>query len=378
MAVTAKPRCFVAMAFDHEDTDALYEGAIRPVLKANGILPVIINRREDNRDINHQIIEQLNACDFCITDLTYTRPSVYFEAGYAQRAVDVIYTVRSDHLLKNQPDDVRVHFDLQMKPLIKWTSPEDKTFPGRLERRLRSTVLRNWRSSQKEIQKEREDRDQFAHMPLRSRLIMLRRRAVSTVVRLGFSEWTPLVGPYLTGDSMGWRQVLAQVASLHWLLSERRQNRLLQVASVRIEESLPLQKLRDEYGRRFVSSNYVPHLKASRMVAERSPVNRTIEHYLLGSLRPVPQSRIMSAIPLLSWDASNSRYETVVEWQDSALRWRTTGQKRDSVKVQFAVSRTIYMYFVDGIRSLPEFQDRLNAIAEQIKGDQQRHAQRRG
>ena len=125
-------------------------------------------------------------------------------------------------------------------------------------------------------------------------------------------------------------------------------------------------------------SNYVPHLKASRMVAERSPVNRTIEHYLLGSLRPVPQSRIMSAIPLLSWDASNSRYETVVEWQDSALRWRTTGQKRDSVKVQFAVSRTIYMYFVDGIRSLPEFQDRLNAIAEQIKGDQQRHAQRRG
>ena len=241
------------MAFDHEDTDALYEGAIRPVLKANGILPVIINRREDNRDINHQIIEQLNACDFCITDLTYTRPSVYFEAGYAQRAVDVIYTVRSDHLLKNQPDDVRVHFDLQMKPLIKWTSPEDKTFPGRLERRLRSTVLRNWRSSQKEIQKEREDRDQFAHMPLRSRLIMLRRRAVSTVVRLGFSEWTPLVGPYLTGDSMGWRQVLAQVASLHWLLSERRQNRLLQVASVRIEESLPLQKLRDEYGRRFVS-----------------------------------------------------------------------------------------------------------------------------
>ena len=61
---------------------------------------MIINRREDNRDINHQIIEQLNACDFCITDLTYTRPSVYFEAGYAQRAVDVIYTVRSDHLLR--------------------------------------------------------------------------------------------------------------------------------------------------------------------------------------------------------------------------------------------------------------------------------------
>ena len=59
MAANRKPRCFVAMAFDHDDTNLLFDKAILPVLKANGIVPVIINRREDNRDINQQIIEQL-------------------------------------------------------------------------------------------------------------------------------------------------------------------------------------------------------------------------------------------------------------------------------------------------------------------------------
>ncbi|MBA7694210.1 hypothetical protein ES703_102817 [subsurface metagenome] len=126
MTLARKPRCFVAMAFDHDDTDSLYEKSIKPVLKSLGVIPVIINRREDNRDINQQIIKQLNACDFCIADLTYTRPSVYFEAGYAQRAVEVVYTVRNDHLHKNQPDDRRVHFDLQMKPLIRWVGPDDE------------------------------------------------------------------------------------------------------------------------------------------------------------------------------------------------------------------------------------------------------------
>lgn len=142
MSSTTKPRCFVAMAFDHEDTDQIYDNVIEKILTRNGVIPIIINRKQDNRDINIQIIDELDRCDFCITDLTYTRPSVYFEAGYAQRQVEVIYTVRSDHLKKNQPDDKRVHFDLQMKPIIRWKNPEDTTFPIRLEKRLKTTILK--------------------------------------------------------------------------------------------------------------------------------------------------------------------------------------------------------------------------------------------
>ena len=54
-----KPICFIAMAFEHDDTDTLYESQILPVLKRNNVTPIIINRRQSNDDLNIQIIEQL-------------------------------------------------------------------------------------------------------------------------------------------------------------------------------------------------------------------------------------------------------------------------------------------------------------------------------
>lgn len=124
----SRAACFMAMAFGREDTDSLYEDQIFPVLKRNKIKPIIINRRQSNQDLNIQIIEELLTCDLCISDLTYARPSVYYEAGFAERFILVIYTVRKDHLSRGQPDELRVHFDLQMKPLITWANPKDPTF----------------------------------------------------------------------------------------------------------------------------------------------------------------------------------------------------------------------------------------------------------
>jgi len=123
--MSEKPTCFVAMAFGKEDTEKLYDNLMLPVLNKLNIRPVIINRQESNDDLNLQIIEELEKCDFAIADLTYARPSVYFEAGFAQRAVEVIYTVRADHLKNSQPDALRVHFDLQMKNLITWSGTDD-------------------------------------------------------------------------------------------------------------------------------------------------------------------------------------------------------------------------------------------------------------
>ena len=91
------------MAFDHDDTDALYEKSIQPVLKSNSVTPVIINRREDNRDINNQIIEQLESCDFCIVDLNL-HPAIGLlrSLQFTPSAQwEVIYTVRSDHLARD-------------------------------------------------------------------------------------------------------------------------------------------------------------------------------------------------------------------------------------------------------------------------------------
>src|SRR6267143_392191 len=91
-------KCFVAMAIGHEETDAVYDGLIAPTLRNKRVRPVRVDRIEHNEDIDDKIISEIETCDFMVADLTFARPSVYFEAGYAQRKVPVIYTGRKDHL----------------------------------------------------------------------------------------------------------------------------------------------------------------------------------------------------------------------------------------------------------------------------------------
>jgi len=182
------PVCFVAMAFGRDDTDLFYEQQILPVLKHNGVKPVIINRHQSNDDLNFQIFDQLEKADFCIADLTYTRPSVYFEAGYAQRSIPVIYTVRKDHLGKGQPDDLRVHFDMQMKPIIDWVNVDDRTFAKRLEDRIKATFLREWIKGQKHNLKYENDEKKFREMPGFERHNYVRYHTILALRKLGYKE----------------------------------------------------------------------------------------------------------------------------------------------------------------------------------------------
>jgi hypothetical protein len=112
----AKLRCFVAMAFGHKDTDAIFR-ALRRTLGPLGVNAQRVDRIEHNDNIDTRIISEIEAADLVIADLTYARPSVYFEAGYAQRAIPVMFTARSDHFRErdNDPNGNRhVHFDLKM------------------------------------------------------------------------------------------------------------------------------------------------------------------------------------------------------------------------------------------------------------------------
>ncbi len=174
-----KPRCFVAIAFDQPDTDKIYKKAISTTLQKNKIIPIIINQRETNQDINIQIIEQLKNCDFCISDLTYARPSVYYEAGFAQRNVEVIYTARADHFKRDQPDDLRIHFDLQMKPIIKWKNENDKNFTKQLEKRLKNTVLKKFNREQILKQKAQNKKKDFLSLPISEQLLKAKKSALS-------------------------------------------------------------------------------------------------------------------------------------------------------------------------------------------------------
>lgn len=350
------------MAFGQDDTEKLYEKSILPVLKANGVTPVIINRRDDNRDINNQIIEQLDACDFAIADLTYTRPSVYFEAGYAQRKVEVIYTVRFDHLKQSQPDDKRVHFDLQMKPIIKWKTANNKSFRASLERRLRKTVLREFKRAQATIEKERIQKDKFSHMPLNDRLISVRCGALLSLYRLDFRYWEILV--YQWGNKqLSYHKNLADLKQWHWLMSIVRKKRLTSLISLRVEESLTLKKLRDEVNSKFIKSNYPPHLHGSDMSKERFPVNKSVEHHVLCNLKQLPKDRIMSAMPRLRWESALNCYFLELPWV-----WKETIWLRGKSKyLTLSVERQISVHIIDNIQSLTEYNTRLATVMQNIK-----------
>lgn len=166
-------RCFIAMASGKIDTDKLYKGQIKPALRRHQVTPVLVEQQEHNDDIDDRIISELRTCDFAIADLTYSRPSVYFEAGFAQRAVPVIYTCRADHFQLPSADDIhelhRVHFDLQMKNIIRWLSPVDEKFAARLNRRIAAVVL-PLMAFRKEQDAEREEVNAFNSLLVKERL----------------------------------------------------------------------------------------------------------------------------------------------------------------------------------------------------------------
>ena len=134
-------RCFVAMAFDNADTDDWYDNTLTPLLTSVGATVRRVDRIEHNDDIDDKIIEEIRAADFMVADLTYARPSVYFEAGFAQRQIPVVYTVRADHFAP-QPDapQLKVHFDLAMRNIIAWRTPRDAQFTKRMKARVTQVI----------------------------------------------------------------------------------------------------------------------------------------------------------------------------------------------------------------------------------------------
>ena len=177
-------RCFVAMAFGQSDTDRLFDRVLRPILAAEDLVVTRIDRKEHNRNINDVILEELSSADLVLADLTYARPSVYFEAGFAERSVPVIYTARSDHFRARDIDEhgnLRVHFDVSMRNVISWRNVADKSFPGRLRRRVRY-VLRPLLRARREAAARSRLEAEFRSLSLRvrdERLAAIARRLLS-------------------------------------------------------------------------------------------------------------------------------------------------------------------------------------------------------
>lgn len=281
-----KPRCFVALAVGPDDTAAYYDRLVKPVLERNAITPVVISLRESNDDLNKQIIEQLEKCDLCIADLTYARPSVYFEAGYAQRSIPVIYTVRKDHLGRNQPDHERVHFDLAMKPLIRWSKPSDAGFRKRLEKRIRATFLKEWKGRRESDARLERARRAFSGLPLKERLARLRRHAIVTLRARGFRSWAA-VRPSYESPFVG--RIIRELSYSSYTLSSSRYERgTFVMVFVHAFHSPSKTELAQLAGTR----DFGYQIGRSDIAPKRGAV-----HTFVFALKPVPPSRLDAALP---------------------------------------------------------------------------------
>ena len=183
-------KCFVASALGYEDVDEIYDNSILPILKELKIKPQRVDRVIHNEDIDDKIFQLIDSSDFLIADLTYARPSVYYEAGYAfGSGKPVIYITRRDHFHAKEDDllgNLRVHFDLQMKNIIPWSKPSI-SFNTRLRKRINhiiKPVLRKQQISKEKTEKEKE----FNALSFNSQLSALMAKGKNLLYARGFKK----------------------------------------------------------------------------------------------------------------------------------------------------------------------------------------------
>jgi nucleoside 2-deoxyribosyltransferase len=310
------------MAFGRPDTDAVYDTVIARALREEGVTPVRVDRREHNRNINDVIIEELQRSDVVLADLTYARPSVYFEAGFGERAVPVIYTVRADHL--EGSGEFRVHFDVSMRNIVAWRTPDDAKFVTQLRRRLRH-VLQPVRARRKDVEERRARELEFTSRPHREQLELLRQAAVDFFASNGLSK---------NQD--------AKPAACEFHLQV---GRVLWSTSVLVLERWVRNRMVADW---LTSSVVVSYLGRSR------PGIDVIEHHVVFvTISAVPFSKMRNTFPDAHADAESkivslSRKATQAEEPERGRRKRATGP-----------AETIFVHVIDSVKSRENLVSRL-------------------
>ena len=287
-------RCFVAMALNRTDTDALYDRSLAPILRAEGVTPVRVDRLQHNDDLDDRIIAEIQGCDFLLADLTYARPSVYFEAGYGQRQAPVIYTCRTDHFSAVPNDEYgnfRVHFDLQMKNIICWSSPSDKVFQKKLAGRVAHVIGPILRRIER-VQREREEIDEFRSLPITERKERLAAVCIRRLVERGYCrDATPGRHPSIRHSPLfakfvGTKAEKATIQAALLFIAPSFTKTWLRWELLQALREEPLYDLNPRPGRKGLS--------------------RLVEHIFICTLQKAPLSRIMSMLSSFRLDTRTS------------------------------------------------------------------------
>jgi nucleoside 2-deoxyribosyltransferase len=268
------------MAFGKDDCDKVYSKKILPILRELRLNPIRVDRRQHYDDLNNFIIRMLRSSDIVLADLTYARPSVYYEAGFAERSIPVAYIVRDDHLSRKQTDDrLRVHFDLEMKKIITWSSPSDITFQRRLKARLKYLIrpILTEKNSQEIKRLETESFHKLSMVKrceaissqfikrLRARQLWF--RTLHEVNRP--ADWRLAPSKVIVGAKMAGRTAVSVTVAASQSFTKKQIQDILQLAT----------------GNRLIDCSV------------SSNILRFDEHVFLCSLSPLPSSRLTSLYP---------------------------------------------------------------------------------
>lgn len=322
-----KMKCFIASAFNHDDVDAMYDSCLVPILRKLSVTPLRVDRFEHNEDIDNKIFELLDSADFVIADLTYARPSVYYEAGYATgKSKPVIYTVKSDHFGRHAVDpygNFRVHFDLQMKNIISWTKP-NQLFSNRLLKRVQHVVRPLERQNQQDL-KLLAERAKFDRVAVLDRLSLVQGIGIKLLQKQSFSAHK-IKPVYINLPSP------TQETKLMRFNTKR-----IQIVSIVVTSSAS-KRLFNFLARR--SPGWDSLDRSMRKIPEFSQEET---HYIIVSLKPVPRSQITDGMPYYS-SRNNVTFASEYKSPNSKKTYET------------------YVHIIDGIKSETEFSAAFRAV----------------
>ncbi len=384
--------CFVAMAFDGEDTDEWFSKSLKPTLKQFGITVRRVDQINHNDDIDDRIIAEIERADLVVADLTYARPSVYFEAGYATafalRKIPVIYTVRADHFERDpsrEADYRRVHFDLTMKNIIAWKTARDPIFEKRLSKRVALVTAPILRERQREVASA-ESRAAFQSLSVSSQLDEMASAFRDVVAATTWIKLRPPLEPalgYVVRDVVGQVFDESRVVGLQAQLFEScTKSALTAIYSVPLLS--PRFSIQPPTSRSVIESIhdifFVLSLKSVPVdqVTASMPLfgiaDRPSKHFRLRTEQPVPASRIpgYSRVAMSSelpghfvGYRSDEFYTTyfVPELSDGRDTRRSIGGYRERVPAKI-VERTIDVAVIDAIRDAGDLESRVRVALE--------------
>jgi len=171
-------KCFIACAFGREDIDSLYNNAIIKALDKLKIKGLRVDKINHNDKIDLKILDLIRKSKFGIADLTYARPSVYFEAGVLEgQQKPVIFLSRKDHFSPKVDDEhgiYKIHFDLITKNIIPWEKETiNNHLVNEIEQRIRLVIKPIQKKIQEDIKVLRE-KETFMALSLIDRVAKLK------------------------------------------------------------------------------------------------------------------------------------------------------------------------------------------------------------